>query len=273
MLDLDDVTLCCVDTRDPDLAIAALRRCMSGIKYADVVLFTRRALVRQPSDGIRLIETEINSISEYSTFMLRGLCSHLETSHLLVAQWDGFVIDPSRWDPAFLECDYIGAPWRDLPGEMAVGNGGFSLRSRRLLHALLDPDIRVTHPEDLSICRVNRGILQGRHGIRFASRALADHFSYERIEPPGSTFGFHGLFNFHREFRPEDLHRILESLPDHLAGGRDARDLCRTLIRLGRLDSARLLLDKRRRLGMRDQRTIRLVLEWWWSRLVRTSAR
>lgn len=273
MLDLEDVTLCCVDTRDPDLAIGALRRCMRGIKYAEVLLFTRRARVLQPTDGIRLIEAEINSISEYSSFMLRGLVPHLHTSHLLVVQWDGFVIDPSRWDRAFLECDYIGAPWRDLPDELAVGNGGFSLRSRRLLHALLDPDVQVSHPEDLSICKVNRAILQGRHGIRFASRALADRFSYERIEAPGPTFGFHGLFNFHRELSRDELHRLLEVLPDHLAGGRDARDLCRTLIRLGRLDSARLLLDKRRRLGLHDQRTIRLFLEWWWSRMVRALTR
>jgi hypothetical protein len=57
---------------------------------------------------------------------------------------------------------------------------------------------------------------------------------------------------------PEALHTLLLGLPDSLARGLDAHDLCATLIGLGRLDSAAVLLDKRRRLGLHDRRTLRL---------------
>ena len=59
---------------------------------------------------------------------------------------------------------------------------------------------------------------------------------------------------------PEALHTLLLGLPDSLASGLDGHDLCTTLIAPGRLDSAAVLLDKRRRLGMHDRRTLRLRL-------------
>lgn len=75
----------------------------------------------------------------YLAFVLRGLAGTVTTSHVLVAQWDGWVSGPAAWNPALLEWDYIGAPWPSLDaaaGKVEVGAGGFSLRSRRLLDAL-----------------------------------------------------------------------------------------------------------------------------------------
>ena len=274
---LPDVTLCCVDTRDPALAIWALQRCRAQIRFADVLLFSRASLVPSPPAGVHVIDVRVETIEAYSQFMLRGLAQHLRSSHLLVAQWDGFVRDAARWDAAFLHYDYIGAPWRDAPAGRMVGNGGFSLRSRRLLQALLDPDIRLTHPEDEAICVVNRELLERRHGVRIAPLEVARRFSYERINPPAPTFGFHGLFNFPRELPAAELNDFIASLPDRLARGLDAHDLCATLIRSGQLDNARALLDKRWRLGMRDRRTLRLawrlrLARWRSARAARTAA-
>ena len=140
-----------------------------------------------------------------------------------------------------------------------MGNGGFSLRSRRLLQALLDPDVVVTHPEDEAVCVVNRQLLESRHRVRIAPLQVAQRFSYERVAPAAPTFGFHGLFNFARELSAPELSSIIRSLPDRLSRGLDAHDLCTTLIRAGRLDDARALLDKRWHLGMRDRRTLRLA--------------
>ena len=44
-----------------------------------------------------------------------------------------------RGTPPFSHCDYIGAQWFWHNDGMRVGNGGFSLRSRKLLTALQDP--------------------------------------------------------------------------------------------------------------------------------------
>jgi Protein of unknown function (DUF5672) len=254
-----ELTLCCVDTRDPALALWALRRCMAQMEFAEVLLFSRSALVPHPPRGVRVIDVQVDDIGAYSQFMLRGLAHHLHTSHLLVVQWDGFVRDAAQWDASFLRYDYIGAPWRDAPAAKAVGNGGFSLRSRRLLQALLDPRVRITHPEDESICLVNRDLLESHFDVRIAPLEVAQRFSYERVEPPAPTFGFHGLFNFPRELSAAELTDIIAALPERLSRGLDAHDLCAMLIRSGQLDSARALLDKRWRLGMRDRRTLRLA--------------
>lgn len=266
---LPDVTLCCIDTRDPARALWALQRCMAQIRFAEVLLFTNASLVPSPPADVRIIDVQVETIEAYSSFMLRGLAQHVHTSHLLVAQWDGFVRDAARWDASFLDYDYIGAPWRDVPPERAVGNGGFSLRSRRLLNALLDSDVKITHPEDESICLVNRELLERRRGVRIAPLDVARRFSYERVEPTAPTFGFHGLFNFPRELSTTEVTDIVASLPDRLTRGLDAHDLCAMLIRSGQLDTARALLDKRWRLGMRDRRTLRLA---WRLRVARWRA-
>lgn len=259
LLHLPDVTLVCVDTRTPELAIAAMQHCQQQVRFADALLFTDPALVPQPPPvGVRLVPLQIASVTAYSEFMLRGLLPHIASSHLLVVQWDGYLLDATQWDAAFLQYDYIGAPLRDEPPERAVGNGGFSLRSRKLLQALQDPTLAMRHPEDICICHDHRAQLEREHGISFAPLPLAARFAYERVLPAGPTFGFHGLFNLHKVMSPEALHALVLALPDSLARGLDAHDLCATLIGLGRLDSAAVLLDKRRRLGMADRRTLRL---------------
>ncbi|MBL8353141.1 MAG: hypothetical protein JNL87_22845 [Burkholderiaceae bacterium] len=269
-LSLPEVTLVCVDTRTPELGIAAMQRCREQVDFADALLFSDPSRVPQPPAGIRVLPLQVDSVPAYSEFMLRGLLPHVASPHLLVVQWDGFVLDASQWDPAFLQYDYIGAPLRNQPPERAVGNGGFSLRSRRLLQALMDPAMLVRHPEDTCICHDNRPRLEGEHGIRFAPVELAARFAYERLPPGGPTFGFHGLFNLHRVMPADELHALVRGLPDSLARGLDAHDLCATLIALGRLDTAAAILDKRRRLGMNDRRTLRLrlrlALARWWRR-------
>jgi len=77
----------------------------------------------------------IASRAEYSRFVIKELGRHFRTSHLLVIQWDGYVINGKAWQEAFLEYDYIGAPWGFHTDQHRVGNGGFSLRSRRLFDA------------------------------------------------------------------------------------------------------------------------------------------
>lgn len=266
-LQLPEVTLCCVDTREPALAIEALQRCRTGVAFGRTLLFTdlERAPAAVPA-GIELLPADIAGVAQYSDFMLRGLTEHLRGTHLLVVQWDGFVLDPAAWDPAFLQYDYIGAPWHDVPGDAGVGNGGFSLRSARLLRALQDPSLAPSHPEDLAICREHRAALEQRHGIRFPPRALAEHFAFERTAPTGPTFGFHGLFHFDRVLPPAELHTLLAKLPDTMLRGLDAHDLARQLITAGRLDTAQLIVDARQRLGMRDRRTWRLRALLAWSR-------
>lgn len=271
MIDLPQVTLICVDTRSPALAMEAMQRCRRQARFADALLFTDPALVGDAPEGIRLVPAAVDSVPAYSDFMLRRLAPHVHSSHLLVVQWDGFIVDASRWDSAFLDYDYIGALWKRQPPERAVGNGGFSLRSARLLHALLDPALQLHHPEDVAICRTNRERLESVHGIRIAPPEVAQRFAYERIGVGEPAFGVHGLFNFHHVMAPEELHAFVSGLPDRFGRGADARDLARLLIDGGRLDTAFEIIAKRRRLGLRDRRSLQLELKYAWARLRRHS--
>ena len=194
-------TLVCVDCRNHELAIAALRRSMAQCGFERVLFFTDRAF---DLPGIEtVVIPDIASIADYSRFMLKSLGDWIETPHLLVVQYDGFVLNGSRWDNAFRDYDYLGAPWPDG----GVGNGGFSLRSKKLQQALRDPRITELVPEDVAICKTYRKLLEQDYGIRFAPADLAARFSFETVPPPGPTLGFHGLTHLVRvvEMSEEEL--------------------------------------------------------------------
>lgn len=248
MLSLPQVTLVCVDTRLPQLALDAMLRCMKVCQFGNAVLFTApdHGLTSLP-DGLRVeVVTHIHSVEAYSYFLLREIGQHISTSHHLIVQWDGFVIDPSMWRADFLACDYIGAVWPQYRDAYRVGNGGFSLRSRKLLDAMATPGFVITHPEDVCISRLNRPTLEREFGIRFADEALAHQFAFERSRQSPSSFGFHGLANLPDALTKDELAAFIKEAPPSLFAGVEARGLVKKLLTLGMLDSASLALSKRR---------------------------
>lgn len=218
---------------------------MGQADFGDVLLLSNRP---PPSEerGIcwRQIEP-IRSRDDYSRFMLRGLVEHIRTSHALCVQWDGYVLDGSAWDPTFLDLDYIGAPWPHFQDGHDVGNGGFSLRSRKLLEASralpLDPPLL----EDVIICRRCRPQLE-QQGIRFAPEAIAQRFSYERMPPRGDEFGFHGSFNLVRLLPADQGLRLIRSLEPELLARNERWELLSWAFRRGRFA---LALEMLRRLA------------------------
>jgi hypothetical protein len=264
-LALPQVTLVAVDTRAPALATQALQRSIADVDFARAVLFTHPPASAIRVAGIEVVDCGlIDSGAAYSQFVLRKLPSHVHTSHVLVTQWDGFVVDAAAWTDEFLTCDYVGAVWPDQPAAVCVGNGGFSLRSRRLLDAGLDARIVDEHPEDQMLCRENRALLVQTHGVRFASPALARRFAFENEAPRGPTFGFHGAYNLPRFIDEATLVRWIDDLPDAFFRGRDARRLARSLLRHGMPATARQVVDRRLSAGQRDlkTRTLAMITRW-----------
>lgn len=197
-----DTTLVCVDCRYHELAVSALRRSMAQCRFERALFFTNRPMALP---GIEVVVVpDIGSIAAYSHFMVKTLGEHIETGFALVVQYDGYVLDGRRWDDAFFGYDYLGAPWARPSG---VGNGGFSLRSQKLLRALRDPRVAELVPEDIAICETYRALLEGEYGIRFAPRELAARFSFETLTPPGPTLGFHGLTHLVQtaDMAPEEI--------------------------------------------------------------------
>jgi len=169
-----------IDTR-PERLEHPLAECTREIEFGHVCVIS---------------DAPIRSAKEYSRWVCTELYKHVPTSHLLLFQWDGYVRNARAWSHAWLHYDYIGAPWWHDDG-MNVGNGGFSLRSRRLMEIVAtDPAISEYHPEDVKICRRYRPYLESEHGIRFAPEQVARRFSLEGYKQPSRThtteFGFHG---------------------------------------------------------------------------------
>lgn len=261
-LALPQVTLCAVDDRTPALAVWSLRRSMRQVDFARVVLFTEPARLPRdiPLSGIDVVAIDpIGSVERYSEFMLHGLQPHVRTPFLLVSQWDGFVLNAGAWDAVNLAYDYVGAPWGHFAPGRDVGNGGFSLRSRRLLDALLDPRLRVTHPEDTCICHLNRELLENEYGIRIAPLDVARRFAFEDVAVSGSTFGVHGLHNFGRVLTTPELNEMIARLPESVVRGRIARELLYKLLADGRRTNAAALLRRRFHAGVRERENWKFV--------------
>lgn len=246
-LPLPSVTLCCVDTRHAAQAWYALERCVEPFAFGQALFFCPEGW-GPPGAGLECISLQptpaLRSIEDYNRFMLKGLASHVATAHVLVVQWDGFICHPDRWDDAFLEWDYIGAPWYHGGSAGTVGNGGFSLRSRKLLTALEAIDHPATEPEDMAICVTLRHRLESEFGIRFAPLDVAQKFACE-YGPYRTAFGFHGMHNFAHVLDAPTLRRWLESCPVEMLCTKHARKLVKALMQNGRAAEAIQLQHRR----------------------------
>ena len=230
---LPNVSLVCIDTQNPLLATWALKRLFSQFDFGESILVTaheQHNIAEQLPDPCRIVYTnEVRTIEDYSKFIIRDLQDLITTDYVLICQWDGFVINPECLTEEFFQYDYIGAPWPDQKPPFDVGNGGFSLRSRRLLKALDQIAFSEYHPEDEHICRTHRLALE-ELGVRFAPTDVARRFSYEFTRPTLKTFGFHGLSNFPDFMMPDELLQYLPNLPKNIVFNNYFLEFCRKIL-------------------------------------------
>ena len=166
-----------------------------------------------------MVEDQVRSltnIDEYNYYILYELYKHVNTDYVLIVQDHAFIINPDSWMDEFYDYDYIGAPWpiRDRAyitpfGEhQRVGNGGFSLRSKKLLEVPLHTSIpfKVAEQpnfykmfgcsntnEDGNITVHNKHLFE-KSGCKIAPIEMAKYFSYESPVPENRgiiPFGFH----------------------------------------------------------------------------------
>jgi tetratricopeptide (TPR) repeat protein len=212
---ISKTTLCCIDCINHDLTIRALRTSMASCSFERVVFLTDRFF---ELPGIETIQIPaLNSRDAYSAFVLHALADYIETEFVLIIQWDGYVINSAAWHDEFLQHDYIGAVWGHLTDTFRVGNGGFSLRSKKLLSACRQIALEgETLNEDDLVCRKHRCILEREFGIRFAPEKIAERFSFELTYPGALPFGFHGLFNIWLVLPLAETARYIAALPSNV---------------------------------------------------------
>lgn len=208
MLKLPTVTLCAVTSIKLPETIAVMRDAMSKVEFnvSKIVTHIRPSIhgwamnLHRPSMNMEAYShcEELKSLSEYSHYIFHNRPFY--TPHVLYIQHDARLLNPDAWTDEFLQYDYIGAPWPagHITPEIVVGNGGFSLRSGKLVETIAALGLTLNTPpydnEDVNICYNHRAILE-RHGIRFAPPALAARFSRELPLPAeyeqGTPFGTH----------------------------------------------------------------------------------
>ena len=260
MLNLFNVTLLCVETRDPELAHWAIDRCLNSVEFSKVVLITNLDRISQQRPHIEYVQAPlIRTTKDYSNFLLTGIDEYVKGTHVLVIQWDSFVIHPELWSNDFLAYDYIGPVWPHHPNT-PVGNGGFSLRSRKLLEAIKKPGFMKRHPEDYCICVDNKEFLEDECSIQFAPVPIAEQFAVERSHWH-KAFGFHGLFNFGNILSDEELRQFIQILPSSYLSGLDSYDLISSLREQGRLS---LTKEIGKRVGFKWKMRKRYIkLKYW----------
>lgn len=223
MLDLSRITLVAIDntSRIPN-TIRAIYTCIEQANFGHVKLITSKEIKDQyqislQQDGIDVEEMiyTISQINEYNKYVLYELHNHVDSDYCLLIQDHAFIVNPEAWLDEFFEYDYIGSPWpyqensyvTPFGEHIRVGNGGFSLRSKKLLEVPLKREIPFdcttgdfykhfnanNFAEDGNICVHNRHMFI-EEGCKFPPIEVAARFSYETSVPENqglTPFGFH----------------------------------------------------------------------------------
>lgn len=161
--------------------------CMDLFKFKRSVLFCHD--VPPPFYSGESIQTGIVVLSSLNA-MLPMICAALDSDTLFVHE-DGFILEPERFEPAFIEYDFIGAPWP----YGRIMNNGFCWQSQAFQRACMKLPFQkpaCLTGTDVWLTDVNHDLLETM-GIRFAPRDVALRFSTDVIGHENPSFGFHGV--------------------------------------------------------------------------------
>ena len=202
---IDLVAVAC--TKVPE-TIEALRKSQKQFNFTRTLLFTHEDV---EVDGIQIIKIDKLDYTGYNEFVAMKLWQYIGSDYALLVQNDSWILNGNKWRNEWLKYDYIGSAWPIPPDEdkvnyrtpsgelVRVGNGGFSLRSRRLLRAptilglTFNEEWAGFPTEDGWLCVYHRDELK-KAGIKFAPVEEAVLFARELDIPElidKDTFGFH----------------------------------------------------------------------------------
>ncbi len=203
MINLKNVTLCIVDCKNYNEAAASIIYSSNfcNITFAKSLFISdleHDKLKKYNIDFVKI--NKISNIESYNNFIIKELHKYIDTNHLLIIQYDGFIYKSEKWNDEFLQYDYIGAPWHTPPVSISnslVGNGGFSLRSKKIMFEVsnIAGNEVINSPEDVFISCINRDFLE-KTGFVFATPDIAAKFSTEQSTTETflidyESFGFH----------------------------------------------------------------------------------
>jgi hypothetical protein len=205
MINLDRITAVCWDGRPltperSDRYHAIFKHMSNNFKFASINLYINGDFSHE---GVNITSINQSSIDDYNAWCQTKLADSFNTEYVLVFQDDGFPINANNWTDEFYDYDYIGAPWPLYIGwpkeNFQVGNGGFSLRSKRLCARVQSFPVSSSN-EDAVLCSNLKPVLE-KEGFKWASVDVAKRFAIEfhidENHTLDSVFGFHGNVHNH----------------------------------------------------------------------------
>lgn len=195
-LQLPDVTLVCADCKNIPEAIEAMEISLYYADFGDV-----KFLTSEETDYKYKVKIDpIRSYSDYSRFIFNNLNQYVtKTNFCNIIQHDGFWLNPNNWTDEFYDYDFTGSLLGPEELPEIVGNGGFCLRSKKLLDICANigkmyNDKNIDFSEDLAIVFYFRAWLESQ-GIKFAPVNIAKKWGVERERKyDGTSVGFHNWF-------------------------------------------------------------------------------
>ena len=195
-------------------AIPALTKSAAELPGARALLLSPAKPADLPRD-IDWPEIAPMDYRQYSLFVMYELHRFIPTEFALIVQDDGWVLNGANFKNDYYSYDYVGAPchagivgntfytgyaWQAFPDAIVVQNGGFSLRSKKLLSAPTRHELpfysgvqKALQNEDVQLSGTLRPRLEAL-GIRFAPLNEAKHFAIEYLGP-----------TFHDDLKLENL--------------------------------------------------------------------
>lgn len=208
---LNDVTLLTYNT-NPERTqgtIDSLNICCGDLEFYDVKFLSDRIPDNLPDNIKWEYAPKINHINDFNYYMFLELGKHIESSHMLFVHDHAYILHPELWDDDWLQYDYIGAGWKWMPdayichetGEhIRQGNGGFSLRSSKLLNLPKEKGWYLKEEqgwknEDGQCCIYWRKEML-ENGINYAPIEVSAIFAYENDIP--ENINIKEFFGYHR---------------------------------------------------------------------------
>ena len=202
-------------------AIPAIRRTVAALPGSQPLLITN-VEIDSTFMPQKILPAPLDYFG-YSEFVMYALHNYIDTEYALIVQHDGWALDKENWQDEWLAYDYVGGlthaalvddgkfynyyQWWGKGEATVVQNGGFSLRSKKMMAApsrwgiarrqMPDP---IMMNEDIQLTCVLRKDLE-KVGVKFAPDALAKYFSFEHIGPPHDGMDIAKIFGHHCRFR------------------------------------------------------------------------
>ena len=216
MLNLKNITLICVATKDVKASYKALKYSSKDINF-EKIMFLSNEEDPKDKDIIHIKIKPFKSVADWGKFIVFDLHKYIDTDFIILIHSDGFIVNPKSWKDNFLEYDFIGAPfpipknnktYSDYKGNIIRVGNSVSLRSKKILQ--LPSELKLSWTkydpnylhEDGYLSVHIRHILE-KHGVNFAPFKIACEFARESTFDENrniNPFAFHKWAGPNRQY-------------------------------------------------------------------------